>query len=249
MFANRVAIITASTDGIGLAIARKLGQQGAKVIISSRKPKNVERATKILLDEGIQVKSTVCHVSDSTSRKKLFEAAEEFGGLDILVSNAAVNPYFGGILNCDIKIFDKIFDVNVRSSFLLAQEALPLLRKSKNGRIIFISSISAYYQHKLLGPYGMSKTALLALTKSAAKQLAADGITVNCICPGLIDTRFSEVLTSDEEKNKEELSRIPMGRAGTPEEVAASVSFIASDDAEYLTGENILVAGGFSSKL
>ncbi|XP_050304566.1 dehydrogenase/reductase SDR family member 4-like [Anthonomus grandis grandis] len=249
MLANRVAIVTASTDGIGLAIARRLGQEGASLVISSRKPENVERATKELQSEGLRVKSLVCHVSDAENRKKLFEEAKSFGGLDILVSNAAVNPVHGGILDCSESIFDKIYDVNVKSSFLLAKEALPLLRKSKHGRIIFISSISAYYPHILLGAYGFSKTALLGLTKNAALQLAPEGITVNCICPGHIETRFSKVMRSSDDMLKEELTNIPMGRIGKSEEVASSVAFLASDDASYITGENLLVSGGFSARL
>ncbi|XP_060536637.1 dehydrogenase/reductase SDR family member 4-like [Cylas formicarius] len=246
---GKIAIVTASTDGIGLAIARRLGNEGAKVIISSRKEPNVLRATKELTDEGLEVKGLVCHVSNQDERNKLFEEAKKLGGLDILVSNAAVNPFFGGMLDCDEKMFDKIFDVNVKSSFLLAREALPFLRKSQQGRIIFISSISAYMVDDILGPYSFSKTALLGLTKTIAKHLGPDGITVNCVCPGHIETRFSHVMRKTDEIMKEELKKIPMGRLGQAHEIAPLIAFLASEDGSYITGENIVAAGGLKTRI
>lgn len=209
---GKIAIVTASTDGIGFAIAQRLAQEGAKVIISSRKEKNVNEAVNKLSKEGLDVKGLVCHVSTVDDRKKLFDQANKDGGLDILVSNAAVNPEVADVLDCSESSWDKIFDVNVKSSFLLAKEAVPLLRQSKAGRIIFISSIAGFQPFSLLGAYSVSKTTLLGLTKAAALQLAPDGITVNCIAPGIIKTKFSSALTASESAEKEILSRIPLKR-------------------------------------
>ncbi|EFA00285.2 Peroxisomal multifunctional enzyme type 2-like Protein [Tribolium castaneum] len=244
---GRTAIVTASTEGIGFAIAQRFAQEGAKVIISSRKEKNVEAAVSKLKSEGLDVCGLVCHVSNSEHRKKLFEKAT--GGLDILVSNAAVNPSATAVLDCDEKAWDKIFDVNVKAAFMLAKEALPLLRKSSCGRIIFISSIGGFQPLDLIGAYCVSKCALFGLTKTAAAQLAKENITVNCIAPGLIKTKFSHFLVEKEEDKKKVLSMIPMGRMGMPHEIAGAAAFLASDDASYMTGETIVVAGGMLSRL
>lgn len=209
---GKIAIVTASTDGIGFAIAQRLAQEGAKVIISSRKEKNVNEAVSKLSKEGLDIKGLVCHVSNADDRKKLFEHASKSGGLDILVSNAAVNPEVGDVLDCSENSWDKIFDVNVKSAFLLAKEAVPLLKQSKAGRIIFISSIAGFQPIGLLGAYSVSKTALLGLTKAAAVQLGPDGVTVNCIAPGIIKTKFSSALISNEGAESEILSRIPLNR-------------------------------------
>ncbi|XP_057656382.1 dehydrogenase/reductase SDR family member 4 [Diorhabda carinulata] len=246
---GRIAIVTASTDGIGFAIAQRLAQEGAKVIISSRKQNNVEKATKSLKNEGLDVRGLVCHVAKAEDRKKLFDEATKIGGLDILVSNAAVSTTVGGVLDCTEDHWDKIFDVNVKSSFLLAKEALPLLRKSKAGRIIFISSIAGFHPSEFLGAYSVSKTALLGLTKAAAVQLARENITVNSVAPGLIETKFAEPITSNEEVVKIAVPMIPMGRVGKPRDISGIVAYLASDDGSYVTGENMIIAGGMSSRL
>ncbi|CAG9761817.1 unnamed protein product [Ceutorhynchus assimilis] len=246
---GRIAIVTASTDGIGFAIAQRLAREGAKVIVSSRKEKNVAEATKKLTSEGLNVSGLVCHVGKKEDRQKLFEEAKKLGGLDILVSNAAVNPEVGFVLDCPESSWDKIFDTNVKASFMLAKEALPLLRESKAGRIIFVSSIAGFQPFSLLGAYSVSKTSLLGLVKAAAVQLAPENITVNSICPGIIETKFSNFLTKDEGAKEAGLSQIPMGRFGKPHDVSGSAAFLASDDGSYVTGENIVVAGGMQSRL
>nr|XP_023030230.1 dehydrogenase/reductase SDR family member 4-like [Leptinotarsa decemlineata] len=244
---GRIAIVTASTDGIGYAIARRLAQEGAKVVISSRKNKNVEEAVQKLCDENLDVIGTTCHVSKPEDRKKLFEAANKLGGLDILVSNAGVNTEMCLVLDTSESSWDKVFDVNVKASFLLAKESLPLLRKSKSGRIIFVSSIGGLHFDQPfheVGAYCVSKTTLIGLTKAAALQLAPENITVNSICPGIIQTKFSAAITS-----QETLKYIPLGRLGQPQDVSATAAFLASEDAAYITGENIVVGGGMSSRL
>jgi len=246
---GRVAIVTASTDGIGFAIAQRLANDGAKVLISSRKQKNVDDAVSKLKAEGLDVAGVVCHVSKAEDRKRLFEEARKLGGLDILVSNAAVNPTVGYVLDCEESSWDKIFEVNVKAAFLLAKEALPLLRKSDQGRIVFISSIAGINPFQLLGAYSVSKTALLGLTKAAAQQLAPDKITVNCIAPGIIKTKFSQAITDSPDKEDFTVSMIPLGRLGAPHDISGAVSFLVSDDGRYVTGETLVVAGGMQSRL
>nr|XP_016936075.1 dehydrogenase/reductase SDR family member 4 [Drosophila suzukii] len=248
--AGKVAVVTASTDGIGFAIAKRLAEDGAAVVISSRKQKNVDSALAELRKLNLNVHGLKCHVSEPEDRKQLFEETiSKFGKLNILVSNAATNPAVGGVLECDEKVWDKIFDVNVKSSYLLAKEALPLLRQQKNSSIVFVSSIAGYDAFELLGAYSVSKTALIGLTKAAAKDLAPEGIRVNCLAPGVIRTKFSKALYENESANEAALSKIPMGRLGTSEEMAGVVSFLVSEDAAYITGESIVASGGMSARL
>lgn len=209
---GKIAIVTGSTAGIGLAIAERLAEEGAKVIISSRKSKHVEAALEKMCKKKLDVRGLICHVSNPEQRKALFETADQWGGLDILVSNAGVSPKIGPILDCEEEVWDKSFDVNVKASYLLAKEALPLFRKRKGGRIIFISSICGLQPYEFLGVYSVSKCALLGLTKAASLQLAIEEITVNSVCPGIIRTKFSNVLTSQSNIDEAALGRIPLAR-------------------------------------
>ncbi|RZC37885.1 dehydrogenase/reductase SDR family member 4 [Asbolus verrucosus] len=246
---GKIAIVTASTDGIGFAIAQRLAQEGAQVVVSSRKQNNVDAAISKLKSEGLNVTGIVCHVSKADHRKKLLEVAQKLGGLDILVSNAAVNPSVAPVLDCDESSWVKIFDVNVKASFLLAKEALPLLRQKPYGRIIFVASIAGFHPFEVLGAYSVSKTALIGLTKAAAVQLARENITVNCIAPGIIQTKFSSAITETDEAKEEALSRIPMNRLGVPRDISGAAAYLASEDASYVTGETLIIAGGMPSRL
>ncbi|XP_055989190.1 dehydrogenase/reductase SDR family member 4 isoform X4 [Sorex fumeus] len=207
--ANKVALVTASTDGIGFAIARRLAQDGAHVVVSSRKQQNVDRAVTTLQGEGLSVTGTVCHVGKAEDRERLVATAVKLhGGVDILVSNAAVNPFFGNMLDASEEVWDKG-----------------------------------------LGPYNVSKTALLGLTKNLALELGPRNIRVNCLAPGLIKTSFSSVFWTDKarEDSIKEIMRI--GRIGKPEECAGIVSFLCSEDASYINGETVVVGGGTPSRL
>lgn len=249
-FKGKVAIVTASTEGIGYAIAKRLGNEGASVVISSRKEKNVEAAVKNLRSEGITVEGVVCHVGNADHRKKLFDVTKsKFGGFDILVSNAAVNPAVSPILETDEAVWDKIFEINVKSAWLLAKDAYPELIKRGGGNIVFISSIAGYQPMEPLGPYSVSKTTLLGLTKAIANEIVHDNIRVNCVAPGIVATKFASAITSSEAGQEKSLSIVPMKRFGKPEEIAGAVAFLASDDASYITGETIVTAGGAHAHL
>lgn len=247
---GKVAVVTASTDGIGYAIAKKLGEEGAHVVVSSRKMDNVERAVSDLKAANLQVTGMACHVGKAEDRKALFDLVkEQFGGLDILVSNAAVNPYFGSALATPEAAYDKIFDVNVKATFQLIQEAVPLMKGRDNSSITIVSSIGGYTPFELLGIYSVSKTALIGLTKALTPELADHKIRVNCLCPGVIRTKFSGALWKDQAAEEECLKMIPMNRLGEPEDCGGVVSFLSSDDARFVTGESIVVAGGSQSRL
>ncbi|XP_012541657.1 dehydrogenase/reductase SDR family member 4 [Monomorium pharaonis] len=247
---GKVAIVTASTEGIGFSIAKRLAQEGAKVMISSRKEANVKKAVEALKSEGLQVAGTVCHVGKAEDRKNLFEKTKtDFGGLDILVSNAAVNPMAGPVLDSPEEVWDKIFDINVKSTFLLMKESLPLLKCGKSPSIIIVTSIAGYQPFNLLGVYSISKTALLGLIKATVKDLADDGIRINGIAPGVIKTKFSKPFYESEEAHELAKSNSDMRRLGMPDEIGGVAAFLASNDASYITGETIIVAGGTNARL
>ncbi|GLG97222.1 Uncharacterized protein GBIM_04020 [Gryllus bimaculatus] len=247
---GKVAVVTASTDGIGLAIARRLAQDGASVVISSRKENNVQRAVKDLQSEGLTVSGIVCHVGKASDRQKLLEcASSKYGGIDILVSNAAVNPTVGHVLECEESSWDKIFEINVKAAYMLSKEVLPFLRQRGGGSITYISSIAGFQPFDVLGAYSVSKTALLGLTKAASQGLAEENIRVNCVAPGIVETRFAAALHEQESAREAAVSKIPMGRLAQPHEIAGIVSFLCSNDASYITGETIVVSGGMSSRL
>ncbi|XP_029422715.1 dehydrogenase/reductase SDR family member 2, mitochondrial-like [Nannospalax galili] len=242
--ADRVAVVTGSTKGIGFAIARRLAQDGAHVVISSRKQQNVDQAVATLQGEGLSVTGTVCHVGKAEDRECLVaKALEHSGGVDFLVCVAGVNPLVGSTLGASEQIWDKILDVNVKSPALLLSQLLPHMEQRKGGSVILVSSIAAYLPLPKLGVYNTSKTALLGLCKSLAVELAPKGIRVNCLVPGIIKTDFSQVVRSTSAS-----SSSPPSLFGEPEECAGIVSFLCSPAASYITGENIAVAG-FSPKL
>lgn len=246
---GKVAVVTASTDGIGLAIARDLGKNGSKVVISSRKQEHVSTAIKQLEDEGLDVRGTVCHVGKAKDRAHLIDfTLKNFGAIDILVSNAGTNPIFGSILDTDEDAWDKIFDVNVKASFFLAKDFANEMTKN-GGSIVFVSSIAGFHPLPGLGAYSISKTALIGLTKALSVECAKKNIRVNCVAPGIIKTSFSSALWSNESIKKQVLQQIPMGRIGTPEDVAGVVTFLASEDSSYISGETMLATGGMPSRL
>lgn len=235
---GKVALVTASTAGIGLGIARRLAQEGAAVVISSRKQSNVDEAVENLQQEGLQVSGIACHVGDDQQLQKLVDyVVQKHGGLDVLISNAAVNPTSGPIIDTDISAIDKILSINgkhmlacyttsypthrrgfvlipVRSAVVLAQKAVPHMRKP--GSIIFVSSYTAYNPTAPIAMYAVSKTALLGLTKALAEELGPDGIRVNCIAPGIVPTKFASALVASDELKVGRKEEPRVSRANNP---------------------------------
>ncbi|KAI3896601.1 hypothetical protein MKW92_024460 [Papaver armeniacum] len=231
-FQGKVAIITASTQGIGMSIAERLGLEGASVVISSRKQKNVDEAVEKLKSKGIQVLGVVCQC--------------KYGKIDVIVSNAAANPSAEPMLRTQETLLDKLWEVNVKASILILQEAAPHLRKGSS--VVFISSISAYQPPLSMGMYGVTKTALLGLTKALAIEMSPN-TRVNAVVPGVIPTNFADRLIKDESARKAAEKATLLDRLGTTEEIAAAAAFLASDEASYITGETLVVAGGMPSRL
>ncbi|KAH7729289.1 Protein DHS-13 [Aphelenchoides avenae] len=247
---DRVAVVTASTKGIGFAVARRLGLDGAAVVVSSRKPKNVENAVKALQLEGVECTGCVAHVGIAEDRKRLIHTAlERYKKLDILVSNAAANPHYGDLMKVTDSQWDKLLSTNVKSAFLLTQEAVPYLEKSGNGNIVFVASIAGYAPMDGIGAYSIMKSALIGINKSLSQSLARRNIRVNAVAPGIIRTDFSKMLIEEGAGQVDAAREIPLGRFGEAHECADAVSFLVSDDASYMTGETIGVNGGMHARV
>lgn len=246
-FEEKVAIVTASTQGIGFGIAERLGLEGAAVVISSRKQKNVDEAVEKLKAQGIKVLGVVCHVSNAQQRKNLIEkTVQKYGKIDVVVSNAAVNPSTDPILETEESVLDKLWEINVKAAILLLKDAAPHLQKGSS--VILISSIGGYHPHASMAMYGVTKTALLGLTKALAADLAPD-TRVNCIAPGFVPTHFADFITNNDAVRKSIEENTLLHRLGTTEDMASATAFLASDDASYITGETLVVAGGMPSRL
>ncbi|VDM53876.1 unnamed protein product [Angiostrongylus costaricensis] len=247
---DRVAVVSASSKGIGFAIAKRLGADGASVVVSSRKSKNVEEAVEALRVEGINAAGVTAHVGIKEDRKKLIEfAIDRFGKLDILVSNAAVNPHFGDIMSISDSQWDKMLNINVQSSLQLTQEAVPHLEASGRGNIVLVSSIAGYAPLDGLGAYSIMKSTLIGLNKALSQSLARRNIRVNAIAPGIIRTDFSRALYINEVDHENWLRTIPLNRLGEADECADVVAFLVSDEASYITGETIGVNGGMQARI
>ncbi|CAO2590917.1 Dehydrogenase/reductase SDR family member 2, mitochondrial, partial [Lemmus lemmus] len=241
--------ISSSAPRIGFAIARRLAQDGAHVVISSRKQQNVDRAVATLKEEGLSVTGTVCHVGKAEDRQDLvITALEHSGGVDFLVCVAGVNPFVGSTLGASEQIWDKILNVNVKSPALLLSKLLPHMEKRRGSSVVLVSSAAAYLPVPKLGVYNTTKTALLGLCKSLAVELAPKGIRVNCIVPGITKTDFGLGVNTVNAFFSHSSPPFSIFRLGEPEDCAGIVSFLCSSDASYITGESI-IAAGFSPRL
>ncbi|WP_428662191.1 glucose 1-dehydrogenase [Runella sp.] len=242
---GKVAVITGASKGIGEQIARYFAQYGAKVIISSRKLADLEQLAEEMRQTGADVTAIDANMGDEAHVKHLFEkSVEVYGGIDILVNNAASNPYYGPTVDCPDSAYDKIMDINVRAPFQLCKMVHPIMKLRGGGSIINISSIASVTPDPGLGIYSVSKAALNMLTKVFAKEWGEDGIRVNAVCPGLIKTKFSKALWDNEKTLAHFTKRIPISRMGTVEEVASLVLYLASDASGYCTGGTYTVDGG-----
>jgi dehydrogenase/reductase SDR family member 4 len=243
---GKVAIVTGASKGIGEAIAQYYAAHGAKVIVNSRKQEAVDAVVAHINTEGGQALGIAGQVGNSADCQNIFNATmEAYGRVDILVNNAATNPVFGPVENTDDKAFNKIMDVNVKAPFELAKLCLPIMEKNGGGSIINISSIGGISPEQMLGIYSVSKAALVSLTKVMAAEWGKYNIRANVICPGLIQTKFSEALWSNDMIMKHMMTQVPLGRIGSPEEIAGLALFLASEASSYCTGAVFTADGGY----
>jgi NAD(P)-dependent dehydrogenase (short-subunit alcohol dehydrogenase family) len=244
---GKIALITGASKGIGESMARLMAAAGARVVVSSRKQEALDALAEDIKKEGGEATGIAAHVGDMSQVHALVEkTVASYGGVDILVNNAASNPVFGPVVDCDTAAFDKIMDVNVKAPFELGKLVYPIMKSRGGGSVINISSIGGLSPEPHLGIYSVSKSALIMLTKVMAKEWGQDNIRVNAICPGLIQTKFSQALWQNEEILKRFLKATPLNRMGQPDEIGALALFLASDFSAYCTGTVFTADGGLT---
>lgn len=242
---GKVAIITGASKGIGESIARGLAEFGAKVVVSSRKQDAVDAVAASFKADGLEATGIACHVGDRAQLVNLVDKTVEiYGGVDILINNAATNPVFGPLAEADESFFDKIMDVNVKACFVLANLCYPIMKERGGGSVINIASVEGMKPSFGLGLYSVSKAALLMLTKNQAKEWGPVGIRSNAICPGLIQTKFSSALWKNEAILNQVEKHLPAGRMAQPDEMAGLALFLSSEASSYCTGGVFTADGG-----
>lgn len=242
---NRIAIITGASRGIGEASARAFSEQGATVVLTSRRQESLDKVAASINESGGKAVPIACHNGKPDEMKALFErVGQELGGLDILVNNAATNIYYGPGIDAPESTIDKTIEVNLKGYFHMIQMAAKLMKKSGGGSIINIASIAGIKpsMHEII--YSVTKAGVINLTKGFAKELGPDNIRVNAIAPGLIQTRLSAALVDDEEKVAEFIKRYPLRRLGQPNDIAPAVIFLASEASSFMTGSVMVIDGG-----
>lgn len=244
---GKTALVTGASRGIGEAIARLLAEQGAHVIVSSRKIEGCQAVADTIIEQGGSAEAFACHVGNLEDIEAVFaHIAVAHGKLDILVNNAATNPYFGDILDTDLAAYDKTVDVNIRGYFFMSVAACKMMRESGGGAIVNTASVNALQPAMWQGIYSITKAAVVSMTKAFAKECAPLGIRVNALLPGLTKTKFAGALFSQKEFYDAAMETIPMHRHAEPEEMAGTVLYLVSDASSYTNGECIVVDGGMT---
>ncbi len=244
---GKVAIVTGASRGIGEAIARRYAQHGATVVVSSRKIDACEEVAKsINADEGREAAIAIaCNISDNAQIDDLVaQTVERLGGVDVLVCNAAVNPYFGPSKDITDEQFDKILQCNVKANHRLAHLAFPEMEKRGGGAIVIISSIAGFIGSSTIGAYGISKAADMQIARNLALEFGPKNVRINCIAPGVVKTFFAEALWKDPKIEKAMTERLPLRRFGMPDDIAGAAVFLATDAGGWMTGQTITIEGG-----
>lgn len=242
---GRVAIVTGASRGIGREIALAYAQAGARVVLASRKQEGLEAVAAEIRQRGGEALPASAHVGETQAVAALVErTVQAFGGVDILVNNAATNPHFGPMTEATVEQWDKIMEVNLRGAFLLIQHVVPHLRRRGRGKIVNMASIAGLRPSPAMGIYSISKAGLIMLTQVMAKELGPDNIQVNALAPGVIKTRFSSALWESSELADRIVQATPLGRLGEPGDVVGAALFLASSQSDYITGVTLLVDGG-----
>jgi NAD(P)-dependent dehydrogenase (short-subunit alcohol dehydrogenase family) len=242
---GKVALVNGASRGIGEAIAVTLAEYGAKCILTSRKLEGLQAVKQKIEARGGHAETAVCHMGELPRIRALCAEVEAaHGRLDILVNNAATNPYFGEMTGAPESAWDKTVAVNLKGPFFMIQSAAALMEKSGGGSIVNVASINGVSPAPLQGIYSITKAGVIAMTQAFAKELAPRRIRVNALLPGLTETKFSEALIKNADIYAEALRRIPMHRHAAPEEMAGAVLYLVSDASSFTTGTTIVCDGG-----
>ncbi len=246
--AGKVAIVTGASRGIGQAIASAMAREGASVVLAARKPEELLAARDAIVADGGTAEAVACHVGKDEDRARLVATAvERFGKVDVLVNNAATSPYLGPLVDVDWGAWEKTFEVNVKAPFALARDVIRNLRsRGAPGSIISVASVLGTIAAPNQGVYGMSKAAVLSMTKTLALELGGTGVRVNAIAPGFVATKMVKRFVEDDAMIGPILARTAVGRVAAPEEIAGGAVYLASDESTYVTGQTLFIDGGWT---
>lgn len=244
---GQVALVTGASRGIGESVARLLADNGAHVIVSSRKIDGCEAVAASIRENGGSAEAVACHIGEMDQIDALWaHIRETHGKLDILVNNAATNPYFGKIEDTDIGAFQKTVDVNIRGYFFMSTQAAKLMQQNGNGgAMVNVASVNGVTPGFMQGIYSITKSAVIAMTRAFARELGPDNIRVNALLPGLTDTKFASALTTNDSIRNRAMEHIPMHRMADPDEMAGTVLYLVSAASSYTTGTCVNVDGGY----
>lgn len=242
---GKVAIVTGSSRGIGRAIAEAYAEAGAKVVISSRNQEPCDEVAAAIRAKGGEAIAITARISDKAQLENLVaKTREHWGGLDVLVCNAAVNPHYGSLEALTDQVFERMMTNNVLSNLWLSKLVVPDMKAKHDGSIIFISSIGGLKSSTVIAMYGVTKAADIALCRSLAAEWGPEGIRVNCIAPGLVVTDFARALYENPERRARREAETPLRRLGQPEDMAGAALLLASRAGAFITGQTIVVDGG-----
>jgi len=242
---GKVAVVTGSSRGIGEAIAIRLAEHGAKVVVTSRKLDACEEVVKQIRDKGGEAFAHACNIGRKEDLQNLVDTTvKKWGGIDVLVCNAAVNVYFGPSIDTPDDAYDKIMNSNVRSNFWLCNMVLPQMAARGGGSIIIVSSIAGILGSPVLGVYGLSKAADMALARNIGTEWGPKNIRANCIAPGLVRTEFARALWEDPKIYAGTIKAYPLRRIGEPDEIAGAAVFLAGPSGSFMTGQTMVIDGG-----
>ena len=246
---GKVAVVTGSSKGIGRAIAEQMAFHGADVVISSRREDACQEVAEAINgesgDRGGSAIPIACHIGYKEQMENLVnETRSKLGKIDILVCNAAVNPYYGSMLDIPDSAFEKILDSNVKSNHWLCQLVIPEMVERKDGVILIVSSVGGLNGSAVLGTYGVSKAADMALARNIATEFGPHNIRANAIAPGLVRTDFARALWENPETLKNATANASLRRIGEPEEIGGVAVFLASRAGSFMTGQSVVVDGG-----
>lgn len=242
---GRTALITGSSRGIGRAIAERMAEAGARVVVSSRKLDACEEVVAAIKKAGGEATAVACNISNKLELQALVDRSREvFGKIDILVCNAAVNPHFGPTQDIPDSAFQKVVDCNIRSNHWLCQMVIPEMAERGDGSVLIVSSVGGLKGSASLGTYGLSKAADMALTRNLAVEWGPRNVRVNCLAPAIVRTDFARALWEDPKTYEAATQRYPLRRIGEPDEIAGAAIFLAARAGSFVTGHTLVIDGG-----